>query len=191
VNSYRSLGWLAPQAEPVAQNAPQTMGLAAPAAPSFDPQGAQRECRSISDAVRQSIDRIATSIAAIQERMSRDTDRIATEQIARSVARFGRAGTDDTRDHETTTSSKYVLYKELKAPAAAGSLPHAQPVLRAVTGTMRLDQAGGPLRCHFFNERRIVIAGPVLFTLLDTGHMRRRSSAAGFRSSVPDLPVSQ
>src|SRR6266851_4674395 len=82
INSYPQLGWLAPQAEPVAQNAPETTGLAAPAAPSFDPQQLNGMSLDI-DAARQSIDRIATSIAAIQEQMSRGADRIATEQIAR------------------------------------------------------------------------------------------------------------
>jgi len=37
-NSYPQLGWLTPQAEPVAQNAPDVIALAAPATPSPDQQ---------------------------------------------------------------------------------------------------------------------------------------------------------
>src|SRR5712672_1147302 len=37
-NSYPQLGWLTPQAEPVAQNAPDAIALAAPATPSPDQQ---------------------------------------------------------------------------------------------------------------------------------------------------------
>jgi hypothetical protein len=70
-NSYPQLGWLAPQAEPVAQNVPETIALVAP---SFDQQ--QLNAMSLDlDAVRQSIDRIATSMSAIQEQMSRGADR--------------------------------------------------------------------------------------------------------------------
>jgi hypothetical protein len=86
-NSYPQLGWLAPQAEPAAQNVLETT---APAAPSFDPQ--QLNAMSVDlDTMRQGIDRIATSMAAIQEQMSRGADRIANsitanqEQITRSV----------------------------------------------------------------------------------------------------------
>src|SRR5229473_1613437 len=62
-NSYPQLGWLAPQAEPVTQNVPETVALVAP---SFDQQ--QLNAMSLDlDAVRQSIDRIATSMSAIQE----------------------------------------------------------------------------------------------------------------------------
>src|SRR4029077_6802667 len=77
-NSYPQFGWLAPQAEPVAQNAPETIALVAPAAPSLDQE--QLSAMSVDlDAVRQSIDKIAASIASIQEQVSRSADRIATE----------------------------------------------------------------------------------------------------------------
>ncbi len=130
VNSYPQLGWLAPQAEPVAQNAPEMMGLAAPAAPSFDPQ----ELKGMSldlDAVRQSIDRIATSIAAIQERMSRDTDRIATEQIARSVAQLTAGQEQMTREiTKLQAVEQYVLYKSSEPPPRLAPTPMRNPVLR-------------------------------------------------------------
>jgi|SRR5712672_1041652 len=59
-NSYPQLGWLAPQAEPVTQNTPDLIALAVRAATSLDQQ--QLNAMSLDlDAVRQSIDRIATS----------------------------------------------------------------------------------------------------------------------------------
>jgi hypothetical protein len=87
-NSYPQLSWMAPQAEPVAQNAPGMIGLAAPIASSPD----QQPSAILLDleAVRQSIDRIATSVASSQEQMTNSADRIATsqDQIARSVDRM-------------------------------------------------------------------------------------------------------
>jgi hypothetical protein len=56
-NSYPQLGWLALRPAPTAQNAPDAIALAAPAAPSPDQQ---LNAMSL-DAVRQSVDRIATS----------------------------------------------------------------------------------------------------------------------------------
>ena len=85
-NSYPELGWLAPQAEPVAQNAAETI---APVAPSFDPQ--QLNAISVDlDAVRQSIDRIATSMTATQEQMSRTADRARYRVDDPSLARHNR-----------------------------------------------------------------------------------------------------
>ena len=99
-NSYPQLGWLAPQAEPVAQNVPETIALVAP---SFDQQ--QLNAMSLDlDAVRQSIDRIATSMSAIQEQMSRGADRIANsivanqEQMTRSVDRIAAGQEQMTRE---------------------------------------------------------------------------------------------
>ena len=128
-NSYPQLGWLAPQAEPVAQNAPETIALVAPAAPSFDQQ-----LIAISfdlDGVRQDIDKIAASIAAIQEQMSRSTDRIATEQIARSVAQL-MAGQEQ-MTHEITklqAVEQYVLYKNSEPPPRPAPAPARNPVPR-------------------------------------------------------------
>jgi len=128
-NSYPQLGWLAPQAEPVAQNAPETIALVAPAAPSFDQQ-----LIAISfdlDGVRQDIDKIAASIAAIQEQMSRSTDRIATEQIARSVAQL-MAGQEQ-MTHEITklqAVGQYVLYKSSDPPPRPAPAPARNPVPR-------------------------------------------------------------
>ncbi len=130
VNSYPQLGWLAPQGEPVAQNAPETIGLAARAAPSFDPQ--QLSAISLDfDAVRQSIDRIATSIAAIQEQTSRGADRIATEQIARSVAQLTAGQEQMTREiTKLQAVEQYVLYKNSEPPPRPTPALMRNPVLR-------------------------------------------------------------
>jgi hypothetical protein len=82
----------APQAEPVVQNAPDVIGLNSRTTSSPD----QRQPNGILlqfDAVRQSIDRIATSIAFSQGRMTTSADRIATfqEQMARSVDQIARS----------------------------------------------------------------------------------------------------
>src|SRR6266853_2896320 len=125
-NSYPQLGWLAPQAEPVAQNVPETIALVAP---SFDQQ--QINAMSLDlDAVRQSIDRIATSIAAIQEQMSRSADRIATEQIARGVAELTAGQEQMTREITKLQAVEVCPLQEPRSRAAAGSCPSAQPVLR-------------------------------------------------------------
>jgi hypothetical protein len=85
-NWYLQLGWLAPQAEPVAQSAPDITALVAPSTPSFDQDQLTATALNL-DAVRQSIDRIAAG----QEEMTRSIDQIASsiaagqEQMARSI----------------------------------------------------------------------------------------------------------
>ena len=89
-SSYPQLSRLAPQAEPVAQNGPDMIALASPTAASPDQQQPNAILLAL-DAVRQSIDRIATGIASS---MASSADRIATsiafnqEQIARSIDRM-------------------------------------------------------------------------------------------------------
>jgi peptidoglycan hydrolase CwlO-like protein len=88
-SSYPQLSWLAPQAETAPLNASDVIGLASRAVSSPD----QRQPNAMSldlDAVRQDIDRIATSIASSQEQMTSSADRIATsqQQIAHSVERI-------------------------------------------------------------------------------------------------------
>jgi hypothetical protein len=85
-SSYPQVSGLAPQAEPVPRNAPDVIGLASRAAPSPDQQQPNAILLDL-DAVRQSIDRLATSIASNQGRMTSSADRMATtqEQIARGV----------------------------------------------------------------------------------------------------------
>jgi hypothetical protein len=68
---YPQLGWLAPQAGPVTQNAQDIITFAAPATPPFDQQ---LNAMSLDlTAVRQSIDRIAAG----QEQITRSIDQIA------------------------------------------------------------------------------------------------------------------
>src|SRR6266850_2404246 len=84
-SSYRQLSWLAPQAEPVAQNSPDVIGLASSTASSPDQQQPNAILLDL-DAVRQSIDRIASSIASGQEQMTSSADRIAATQEHRAFA---------------------------------------------------------------------------------------------------------
>lgn len=133
-NSYPQLGWLAPQAEPVAQNVPETT---APAAPSFDQE--QFNAMSVDlDAVRQSIDRIATSMSAIQEQMSRGADRIANsiganqEQIVRSVDQLTAGQEQMTREiTKLQAVEQYVLYKNAEPPPRSAPGPARNQVLRS------------------------------------------------------------
>jgi len=86
-NSFPQLGWLALQGEPVAQNVPDAIAPAGPAAPSPDHQQSSSDL----DAVWQSIDRITSNMATNQEQITRSMDRIAArvaasqEQLTRSV----------------------------------------------------------------------------------------------------------
>ncbi len=91
-NSYPLLGWLAPQAEPVAQRAPNMIALAASATPSFDQQ--QLNAMSL-DAMRQSIDQIAAG----QEEIARSID-----QIAKGIAAGQQLTTRSTDQTATNTA---------------------------------------------------------------------------------------
>src|SRR5258708_24470725 len=77
-SAYPQLAWLAPQAAPIARSAPDTIGLAAQAAPSPDQHAMLLDL----DAVRQSIDRIANNMATSQEQITRSVDRIAARVAA-------------------------------------------------------------------------------------------------------------
>src|SRR6266446_9419049 len=83
-NSYPQLGWLAPQAEPVAQSAPDVIALAAPATPSPDQQRSDVTSLDL-DAMRQSIDQIANNMATNQEQITRSVDRIAARAFDEKV----------------------------------------------------------------------------------------------------------
>src|SRR5882762_7179360 len=103
-SSYPQLGWLAPKPAPNAPNAPDMIALAAPAAPSPD----QRQLNAMSldlDAVRQSVERIAASIAANQEQITHSVDRIAAgqEQMTREIIKLQEI-------------EQYILYKNSESP---------------------------------------------------------------------------
>src|SRR6266571_9427135 len=75
-SSSPQLGWLAPQAAPVAQTAPNMIAPAAPAAPSPDRQQLNAMSLSLA-ALRQSVDQLAAG----QEQMTRDITKLrAAEQ---------------------------------------------------------------------------------------------------------------
>jgi hypothetical protein len=179
VNSYPQLGWLAPQAEPVAQNAPNVIALAAQAGSSADQQ--QLNAKSLDlDAVRQSLDRIATSMATGQDEIMRSVERIASsivagqEQATRTIERIasgivaGQEQTTRTIDRvagsqeqlarsidQLTTGQDQIAgeitklqaarivrrLQELRAPAAAGSSPARNPVLRSSQAPISLAPA--------------------------------------------------
>ena len=81
--------------------------------------------------MRQDIDKIAASIAAIQEQISRSTDRIATEQIARSVAQLTAGQEQMTREiTKLQAVEQYVLYKSSEPPPRPVPTPMRNPVLR-------------------------------------------------------------
>jgi methyl-accepting chemotaxis protein len=127
-NWYPQLGWLAPQAEPAAQNVPETT---APVAPSFDQQ--QLNAMSVDlDAVRQSVDRIATRISAIQEQISRAADRTNQEQIARSVDQLTAGQEQMTREiTKLQAVEQYVLYKNAEPPPRSAPGPARNRLLRS------------------------------------------------------------
>ncbi len=115
-NASPQLGWLAPQAAPVAQNAPDTIAPAASAAPSPD----QQQLNAVSldlDAVRQSVDRIAAS----QEQISRTVNQLAAglEQMAREISKL-------------QAIEQYMLYKNSEPPPrpAPGPAQAPKPVPR-------------------------------------------------------------
>jgi hypothetical protein len=142
-NSYPQLGWLAPQAEPVAQNVPETIAVVAP---SFDQQ--QLNAMSLDlDAVRQSVGRIAAS----QEQITRNVDKIAAsiagsqEQMTRSVDRIVAGQEQMTREiTKLQEIEQYILYKNSESPpqqpAAAPARSRARPSQAPTTPT----PAGNP-----------------------------------------------
>ncbi len=131
-NSYPQLGWLAPQAEPVAQNAPDLIALAVRAAASLNQQ--QLNAMSLDvDAVRQSIDRIATS----QGQITRSVDRIAPsivagqEQMTRSVDQLAAGLEQMTREiAKLQAVEQYVLYKNSDPPPRPAPAQARNPISR-------------------------------------------------------------
>jgi hypothetical protein len=130
-SSSAQLGWFAPQAAPVAQNAPDVI---APAATSPDQQ--QLNAMSLDlDAVRQSVDRIATS----QEQAMRSVDRITTsqEQIMRSVDQLAAGQEQMTREiTKLQAVEQYILYKNSEPPPRPAPAPVRAPVPRPLQAPM-------------------------------------------------------
>ena len=132
-NTYPQLGWLAPQGEPVTQNAPDAIALAAPAAPSFD----QQQLNAISidlEAMRQSIDRIAPGIVAGQEQMARNIDRAAAtqEQIVRTVDQLTASQEQVMREiTKLQAVEQYILYKSSEPPPRPAPAQARNPAPRS------------------------------------------------------------
>jgi hypothetical protein len=112
--SLSKLSWLAPRAAPVAQNTPDISTPAAWAAPSPDQQ--QLDAMSLDlDAVRQSVDRIATSITIGQEQMTRTVDRITAsqDQMARTIGQLTTGQEQLTRTVGQFTAGQEQLTREI------------------------------------------------------------------------------
>src|SRR5262249_23649804 len=111
---YSQLSWLAPQAEPVAPNTPDVIGLASPTASSHDQQQPNAKLLDV-EALRQSIDRIGTSIASSQEQMTSSADRIATsqDQIARSADRMATSQEQIARSVDRLTADQEQMTREI------------------------------------------------------------------------------
>jgi|SRR5215471_16541744 len=116
VSSYPQLGWLAP--------------------PSVDQQ--QLNAMSLDlEAVRQSVDRIAASVATGQEQMTRSVDRIATgistsqDRMTRSVDQL--AAGQERMTHEITklqAVEQYVFYKNAEPPPRSDPAPALKHIPR-------------------------------------------------------------
>ena len=131
-SSHPQLGWFAPQAEPVGQNAPGVIAPASPVTPSLDRQQLNAMLLDL-DAVRQSIDRIATSIAADQVQTTRSADRIAIrqEQITQSVDQFAAGLEQITREiTKLQEIEQYILYKNSEPAPRPAPAPVRNPVPR-------------------------------------------------------------
>jgi hypothetical protein len=130
-SSYPQLSWLMPHAEPVPQNTPDVIGTSPD----------QRQSNGVTldlDAVRQAIDRIATSVASSQEQMTSSADRIATsqQQIAHSLDRIAASQEQITRSLDHLTADQKQMTREITklqeieqstSPRPVTSAPKALP----------------------------------------------------------------
>jgi hypothetical protein len=127
-NAYPQLGWLAPQGEPVMQTAP----AAAAAAIALD----QQQLNAIAidlEAMRQSIDGIASGIVAGHEQMVRGIDRIAVtqEQMARTIDKFTASQDQVMREiTQLQAVEQYILYKNSEPPPRPAPSQTRNPVPR-------------------------------------------------------------
>jgi hypothetical protein len=122
-SSFPRLGWFAPQSGSEVQNTPD---IPAPTASGSFPDQQQLNAMSLDlDAVRQSVNQIATSIATGQEQMTRSVDRIAAsqEQMARAVEQLTDGQEQVTREiTKLQATEQYILYKNSE-PAAPKPFP--------------------------------------------------------------------
>ena len=140
-SSYPQLGWVAPQ-------------------PSSAPPDQQQLNAMSLDAVRQSIDRIATS----QEQMTRSIDQIAPsvanqEQITRSIDRIAASQEEMARSINRLTTgqelmtreisklqeiAQYALYKNSEPPLQPATPPARKPVPRSSQAPTALTPVRNP-----------------------------------------------
>jgi uncharacterized protein YoxC len=127
-NSYPQVSGLTPQSEPGPQNAPDVIGPASQTVSSPDQQQPNAIVLDL-NGVRQSIDRIATSIASSQAGMTSSADRIATtqeqighnvdriattqEQIGRSLDRIAASQEKITRSVDQLTADQEQMTREI------------------------------------------------------------------------------
>jgi methyl-accepting chemotaxis protein len=110
-SSLPRLGWLAPQVTPVGQN---TQGIPPVAPVGTSPDQQQLNAMSLElDEMRQSIDRIATNVAAGQEHMTQSLDRIAASQ-ERTARTLDQLATEITK---LQAIGQYMLYKNSESPS--------------------------------------------------------------------------
>jgi hypothetical protein len=110
-SSFPQLRWLAPRAEPAAQNTSEMIALVAPAAAPPSPDQQQLSAISFDlDALRQSIDRLSGS----QEQMTRNVDQLAAgqAQMAGEITKLQAIG-------------QYILYKNSEPPPPQAPAPGA------------------------------------------------------------------
>jgi hypothetical protein len=145
-SSYPQLGWVAPR-------------------PTSAPPDQQQLNAMSPDALRQSIDRIAISVAASQEQMTRSIDGIAPsivaireemtrsidriagsqEEIARTVGRLSAGQEQMTREiNKLQEISQYALYKNSEPPAQPATPPVRKPVPRSPQAPTALTPARSP-----------------------------------------------
>ena len=116
-NASPQLAWLAPAAAPVAQDPADPVAPAEPAAPA-GPSSDQHQLSPVSldlDAVRQSVDRIATN----QEQISRTIGQLVAgqEQMTREIANL-------------RAMEQYILYKNSEPPSRPAPAPAPRPAAR-------------------------------------------------------------
>jgi hypothetical protein len=110
-NASPQLSWLAPQAAPVAQSAPDAIEPAATRSVAADPQPLNPVPVDL-DAVRQSVDRIVAG----QEQITRTVDQLAAgqQQMAREI-------------NKLQAIEQYMLYKNSEPPPRPASAPAPAP----------------------------------------------------------------
>ena len=129
-SSSPQLGWLAPQAVPVAQTAPDMIAPVAPVDPSPDQQRLEAMSLDLS-AMRQSVDHLAASL----EQTMRSVDQLAAgqERLTRTVNQLTASQEQMTRDiTKLQAAEQNILHKLISTPSAR---PAAAPTRKPAPPT--------------------------------------------------------